>query len=47
MIALAGLFVAASEPGSLQDAGVALFIACGLIIFLSLKRVFDKLDSES
>ena len=46
VIALAGLFVAASEPGSLQDAGVALFIACGLIIFLSLKRVFDKLDSE-
>jgi hypothetical protein len=46
IIALAGLFVAAGEPGTLQDAGVALFIACGLIIFLSLKRVFDKLDSE-
>ena len=44
-IALAGLFVAAGEPGSLQDAGVALFIACGLVIFLSLKRVFDRLDS--
>ncbi|HTQ34065.1 MAG TPA: hypothetical protein VMI30_07845 [Stellaceae bacterium] len=46
IIALGGLFVAAAEPGSLQDAGVALFIACGLIIFLSLKRVFDKLDSH-
>ncbi len=47
IIALGGLFVAAGEPGSLQDAGVALFIVCGLIIFLSLKRVFDKLDSEN
>ena len=46
VIALGGLFIAAGSPGSLQDAGVALFIACGLIIFLSLKRVFDKLDSE-
>jgi hypothetical protein len=45
VIALAGLFVAAAEPGSLHDAGVALFIACGLIIFLSMKRVFDKLDT--
>ncbi|HWD59895.1 MAG TPA: hypothetical protein VG308_16530 [Stellaceae bacterium] len=46
VIALAGLFVAASEPGTLQDAGVALFVTCGLIIFLSLKRVFDRLDSR-
>lgn len=46
IIALGGLFIAAGAPGTLQDAGVALFIACGLIIFLSLKRVFDKLDSE-
>ena len=45
LIALAGLFIAASEPGSLQSAGVALFVMCGVIIFLSLKRVFDKLDS--
>jgi hypothetical protein len=45
VIALAGLFVAAGEPGRLQNAGVALFVVCGLIIFLSLKRVFDKLDS--
>ena len=46
VIALGGLFVAAGEPGSLQSAGVGLFVVCGLIIFLSLKRVFDKLDSE-
>ena|ERR1700722_1265565 len=45
IIALGGLFVAAGEPGTLQDAGVALFIVSGIIIFLSLKRVFDRLDS--
>ena len=46
VIALGGLFVAAGEPGSLQDAGVALFVASGVVIFLSLKRVFDRLDSH-
>jgi hypothetical protein len=44
-IALAGLFVAAGEPGSLHDAGIGLFVASGLVIFLSMKRVFDRLDS--
>jgi len=47
VIALAGLFMGAGAPGTLQSAGVALFIVSGLIIFLSLKRVFDKLDSGS
>jgi hypothetical protein len=46
VIALAGLFVAAGEPGSLHDAGIGLFVVCGLVIFLSMKRVFDKLDSH-
>jgi hypothetical protein len=46
IIALGGLFVAAGEPGTLQDAGVALFIVCGLVIFFSMKRVFDKLDAH-
>ena len=46
LIALAGLFVAAGEPGSLHHAGIGLFVASGVIIFLSLKRVFDKLDSD-
>jgi hypothetical protein len=46
VIALAGLFIAAGAPDSLQDAGIGLFIVSGLIIFLSLKRVFDRLDSQ-
>jgi hypothetical protein len=45
VIALAGLFMGAGTPGSLQSAGVALFVVSGLVIFLSLKRVFDRLDS--
>ena len=44
LIALGGLFVAAAEPGSLRDAGIGLFVVSGLVIFLSMKRVFDKLD---
>ena len=46
VLALAGLFIVAAEAGSLQDAGVGLFVASGLVIFLSLKRVFDQLDSH-
>ena len=45
VIALGGLFMGAGAPDSLQGAGVALFVVSGLIIFLSLKRVFDRLDS--
>ncbi|HZK90270.1 MAG TPA: hypothetical protein VFC56_09010 [Stellaceae bacterium] len=44
LIALAGLFLAAGEPGSLHDAGIGLFVVSGLVIFLSMKRVFDRLD---
>ena len=44
-LGLAGLFVAAAEAdGSLHVAGVALFATSGLIVFLSLKNVFDNLD---
>jgi hypothetical protein len=44
-LGLAGLFVAAgSEEGSLHIAGVALFVTSGLVVFLSLKNVFDTLD---
>lgn len=44
-LGLAGLFVAAgSEEGSLHIAGVALFVTSGLVVFLSLKNVFDNLD---
>jgi hypothetical protein len=47
LVALAGLWVAAgSRDGSLHNAGVALFAASGLAVFLSLKRVFDKLEGR-
>ena len=47
VIGLAGLFIAhAWEGGAMHVAGVALFIASGAIIFLDLKRVFDRADSE-
>lgn len=46
VIALAGLFIAAGAEGSLRTAGIGLFVASGLVIFLSLKRVFDALDSQ-
>lgn len=44
--ALGGLFVAAGAEGALQNAGVGLFVVSGLVIFLSLKRVFDHLDAQ-
>jgi len=45
IVALAGLFVAARfDHGGLHDAGVALFVASGIAVFLSLKHVFDNLD---
>ena len=44
-LALAGLFIAAgADHGGLHDSGVALFIASGLAVFLSLKHVFDTFD---
>jgi len=46
VIALGGLFLAAGDPGSLHDAGLTLFVVSGIIIFLSLKRVFDALDAH-
>lgn len=45
ILALAGLFVAAGvHRGGLHNAGIALFVASGIAVFLSLKRVFDNLD---
>ena len=45
ILGLAGLFTAAAwEEGSLHDAGIAFFVASGLIVFFSLKHVFDTLD---
>lgn len=47
IIGLAGLFIAAgSNSDSLHIGGIALFVASGLAVFLSLKRVFDKLEER-
>ena len=46
VIGLAGLFIArAWESGAMHVAGLALFVASGLIIFLEIKRVFDRMNS--
>jgi hypothetical protein len=45
ILGLAGLFTAAGfDHGGLHDAGVALFAASGLAVFLSMKHVFDIRD---
>ena len=45
VLGLVGLFIAAGfDHGGLHDAGVALFAAGGLAVFLSMKHVFDKAD---
>jgi hypothetical protein len=47
VIGLAGLFIAhAWESGAMHAAGVALFIASAVIVFLDIKRVFDRMDDE-
>ena len=46
VIGLAGLFIAhAWESGAMHIAGLALFVASGVIIFLNIKRVFDRMNS--
>jgi hypothetical protein len=47
VIGLAGLFIAhAWENGAMHAAGLALFVVSGAIIFLDLKRVFDRMESR-
>jgi uncharacterized membrane protein len=47
VIGLAGLLIAhAWETGAMQAAGIALFVVSGLLIFLNIKNVFDRVDSE-
>jgi hypothetical protein len=47
IIGLAGLFMArAWEFGTMHAAGLALFVISGVIIFLDIKHVFDRMDSE-
>jgi hypothetical protein len=46
-VGLAGLFIAhAWQSGALHAAGIALFVASGVIVFLNIKRVYDRIDSE-
>jgi hypothetical protein len=46
VIGLAGLFVAhAWEGGAMHAAGLGLFVASGVIVFLDIKRVFDRMNS--
>lgn len=45
LLGLAGLFVAAAhESGGLHIAGLALFVASGIAVFLNLKHVFDNYE---
>jgi hypothetical protein len=47
IIGLAGLFMASAWSfGSLHDGGIALFVVSGLIVFLDIKRVFDRSNSR-
>ena len=46
VIGLAGLFIArAWESGAMHAAGLGLFVASGVIVFLDIKRVFDRMNS--
>lgn len=43
VIGLAGLFIARAWPGgSLHDAGIALFVFSGLLVFFDIVRVLDR-----
>lgn len=46
VLALAGLLIARVwEEGTMHTAGIGLFVVSGVIVFLDLKRVFDRLDN--
>jgi hypothetical protein len=48
IIGLVGLFIARAWPdGSLHDAGLGLFVVSGVIVFLDIKRVFDRMNSRT
>jgi hypothetical protein len=47
IIGLAGVFIAhAWEDGAMHAAGLALFAASGVIVFLDIKHVYDRMDSS-
>jgi hypothetical protein len=48
VIGLVGLFLAhAWESGAMHAAGVGLFGISGVIVFLNLKNVFDRMDRDA
>jgi hypothetical protein len=48
VIGLAGLFLAhAWETGAMHAAGVGLFGISGVIVFLDIKNVFDRMDRDA
>jgi hypothetical protein len=48
IIGLAGLFIAhAWEDGAMHAAGLALFVASGVIVFLDIKHVYDRMDGSA
>ncbi len=48
VIGLAGLFIAAAWPyGSLHAAGLGLFVISAVMVFLDIKRVFDRANRRS
>lgn len=48
VIGLAGLFIAyAWENGAMHFAGLGLFVASGAIVFLDIKRVYDRMNSDA
>ncbi len=47
IIGLIGLFIASAwSYGSLHDGGIALFVVSGIIVFLDIKQVFDRMNSQ-
>jgi len=47
VIGLAGLFIAhAWEQGAMHFAGLGLYVAGAAIVFLDIKRVYDRMDSD-
>jgi hypothetical protein len=48
LIGLAGLFIAhAWENGAMHAAGLGLFVASGAIVFLDIKHVYDRMNSDT
>ena len=46
IIGLAGLFIArAWESGAMHAAGIGLFVVSGVVVFLDIKHVFDRMNS--